>query len=115
MKKVFGLLFVLLIPLVLTGCTGGDGEKDPFWTGSQMVQVCKNPYYSSDDCYELSTYMAPDGSYAQINFPNGGYIYTYDIVCYDAATFGSEPEYVFCRSWDSDGQQWDFMPLWINY
>ena len=91
------------------------GEKDPFWKGTELVQVCKTPYYSSEDCYKLNVTLI-DKKTAQIHFPNGGYKYTRDITCYFAAkSFPDEPKYVFCRSQDSDGQQWDFMPAWANY
>ena len=90
------------------------GEKKPFWKGNEVIQVCKTPYYSSSDCYRLNTTLI-DNKTAQIHFENGGYKYTYNLTCYFAAKFGDEPKYVFCRSWDEDNQQWDFMPLWAYY
>lgn len=90
-----------------------NSPKDPFWKGTDLIQVCKKPYYSSEECYKLNVTLL-DKTSARINFPNGGYKVTRKIVCYNAARVEPVPKYVFCRSWDSDGQQWDFMPLWIN-
>lgn len=90
-------------------------EKKPFWSGTNEVQVCKAPYYSSGDCYKLNVRLSEDNKSAIIYFPNGGYKVTFDIECYNAATFNQSPNYVFCRSWDDSDQQWDFMPTWVNY
>lgn len=92
-----------------------NGEKDPFWKGTENIQVCKVPYYSSSECYKLNVDLI-DKHTAQIHFPNGGFKVTGRMVCYFAGKmYNNEPRSVFCRSWDSDGQQWDFMPAWINY
>lgn len=92
-----------------------NGEKKPFWKGTELVQVCKTPYYSSEDCYKLNATLIDDKT-ARIQFPNGGYKVTSDLTCYFAAkSFPDEPKYVFCRSWDDEDQQWDFMPAWANY
>lgn len=90
-----------------------NGEKKPFWKGTQQVQVCKKPYYSSQECYKLDVTLVDDET-ASIRFPNGGYKVTRDVTCYFASTYDA-PKYVFCRSWDSDANQWDFMPTWVNY
>lgn len=91
------------------------GEKPPFWRGTELVQVCKTPYYSSQDCFKSNVTLI-DKKTAQIHFPDGGYKYTEDVTCWFAGqSFPDEPRYVFCRSWDSEGQQWDFMPAWVNY
>lgn|GEM_PF-2617215 len=92
-----------------------NGEKKPFWKGTELLQVCRTPYYSSKDCYKLNVTLVDDKT-AQINFSNGGYKISRDLTCYFAAkSFPDEPKYIFCRSWDSDGQQWDFMPAWAYY
>lgn len=91
------------------------GEKKPFWKGTELVQVCKKPYYSSEDCYRLNATLIDDKT-VRISFPNGGYKITYDLTCYFAAkSLPEEPKYVFCRSWDSEDQQWDFMPAWAYW
>lgn len=94
------------------------GEKRPFWSGTKVIQVCKKPYYSSDECYRLPVTLI-DSQTARINFDNGGYKYSYDLTCYftthiDEITY-AKSRYVFCRSWDSDGQQWDFAPFFSKY
>lgn len=99
----------------MVACARDDGRRDPFWKGTDVVQVCKKPYYSSNDCYQLNVFIADDKSYAQIYFPNGGYLITEDIECYKAANLDNSPEYVFCRSWDDESNQWDFLPRWVNY
>lgn len=88
------------------------GEKDPFWQGTQNLQVCKVPYYSSSECYKLDVTLV-DKKTAQIYFPNSGYKITHKVTCY-FSTIPNGPKFVFCRSWDNDGQQWDFMPAWVN-
>jgi len=92
------------------------GEKKPFWKGTELVQVCKTPYSSSSDCYQLDVKLI-DEKTAQINFKNGGYVFTYDVTCYFTTIYqyGKAIRYVFCRSWDEDNQQWDFLPSWVNY
>jgi hypothetical protein len=92
------------------------GEKPPFWKGTSFIQVCKVPYYSSDECYRLNVTLI-DKNIARINFDNGGYVYTHDVTCYFTTTYlyGNEHRYVFCRSWDNDDQQWDFAPLDTYY
>jgi hypothetical protein len=92
-----------------------SNEKKPFWNGTSQVQVCKKPYYSSGDCYKLNVTLSEDKKTATIKFPNGGYKISYDLTCYFAARFNNTPDYVFCRSWDDSDQQWDFMPIWVNY
>jgi len=91
-----------------------QSEKKPFWKGTDVVQVCKHPYYSSNDCYQLKVTLN-DNKTAKIQFDNGGYKVTEDIICWFAAQWiKGDPRYVFCRSWDSDGQQWDFLPSWAH-
>ena len=92
-----------------------DAEKKPFWVGTDLVQVCKTPYYSSSDCYKLNVTLLDDKT-AQIEFPNGGYKVTEDLTCYFAGLLTQDqPRYVFCRSWDSEGEHWDYLPVWVNY
>jgi len=93
------------------------GEKRPFWNGTELVQVCKTPYYSSSECYKLNVTLLDEDS-AQIHFKNGGYIISYDVTCYfttDYNGYGKEKRYVFCRSWDENDQQWDFLPMDLVY
>jgi hypothetical protein len=91
-----------------------NGEKKPFWKGTDTIQVCKVPYYSNDDCYKLNVKLV-DNKNTQIFFDNGGYIFTRNLTCYFASEYLNTPRYVFCRSWDNNGQQWDFMPIWAYY
>lgn len=89
-----------------------NGETDPFWEGTERIHVCKVPYYSSQECYTLKVTLI-DKKTAQIYFPNSGYKITYRVTCY-FSTIYKGPRIVFCRSWDNDGQQWDFEPAWVN-
>lgn len=91
-----------------------NGEKDPFWKGTEVVQVCKTPYYSSKECHKLKVSLI-DKKTAQIYFPNGGYKVVEELTCYYAASIYNTPKYVFCRSEDNEGQQWDLLPAWVNY
>lgn len=114
MKEIF--TFILIIACIWwVGSKAYDnylnGEKKPFWKGTELVQVCKKPYYSSDECYRLKVALDGDDT-AIIYFNNGGYKYVSDLTCYFS---GSEPRYTFCRSWDSDGNQWDFLPMSVRY
>lgn len=88
------------------------GPKAPFWKGTDLIQVCKVPYYSSSECYRLRVTLV-DAKTARINFNNGGYVYTSDMECYFTTSYpgGTESHYVYCRSWDDEDQQWDFAPL----
>lgn len=122
------------------------GKKRPFWKGTEYIQVCKTPYYSSQDC-EKQLVTLLDNKTAQIHFSkavvkdkvtgvigtlpeseleqyssryefitHAGDKTTSDITCYFAAKqLPNQPRYVFCRSRDSEGQQWDFMPVWAYY
>jgi hypothetical protein len=57
-----------------------------------------------------------DDKTARINFSNRGYIVTHNLTCYfSAKLLPDQPKYVFCRSWDDEGQQLDFMPAWAYY
>jgi hypothetical protein len=89
-------------------------EQPPFWDGTDRLQVCKKPYYSSDDCYFLPVTLIDDNK-ARISFNDGGVIYTQNLTCYYAAEMYGKDRYKFCRSWDSIGQQWDFMPSSVIY
>lgn len=92
------------------------GKKKPFWQGTELVQVCKTPYYSSDECKRLLVTLTDNNKTAQIELENGDYITTHNITCYFAAkSLPDEPKYVFCRSWDKNNQQWDFMPAWAHW
>jgi len=90
-------------------------DKKPFWSGTELVQVCKIPYYSGEECLkELVTLI--DGETALIRFKNKKNITTSDFDCKFAfRPFPDQPRYVFCRTWDSEGQQWDLMPEWAYY
>lgn len=122
-SSLFGAVIGLLIFVAAIFWIGNSlyekyylhAKKKPFWEGTELVQVCKTPYYSSEDCYKLNTTLI-DNKTAKIQFPNGGYKVTYDVTCYFAGkSFPDEPRYIFCRSWDSENEQWDFMPVWVNY
>lgn len=91
-----------------------DKEKDatikPFWTETALVQVCKKPYYASSDCRKETVTLVNENT-ALIN-TQGTIITTYKITCYQS---GSRIKFPFCRSWDANNQQWDFLPAWLNY
>jgi hypothetical protein len=89
-------------------------EQLPFWKGTERIQVCKPPYYSSDQCYYLTVSLV-DNKTAKINFKNGGHIITRNLTCYWAGNTNAGQGYKFYRSWDSDGAQWDFLPAFIVY
>jgi hypothetical protein len=89
-------------------------ELPAFWNDTERLQVCKTPYYSSDECYFLPVTLIDDKT-AKINFKNEGYIITYNLTCYYAAEEYGKDRYKFCRSWDDEGQQWDFMPASVIY
>jgi hypothetical protein len=92
-----------------------ESQKKPFWKGTEHVQVCKMPYYSSDDCFRAIVTIL-DETNVRIHLPNGSYKDTSDLTCYFAArAFAKEPRYVFCRSWDSDDNQWDLLPVWVYH
>jgi hypothetical protein len=115
-SRLVSILVIILIIIWLINKAHDNyinGEKKPFWTGTQQMQVCKQPYYSSSDCYKLNVKLL-DEKQAQISFPNG-YLVVSDLVCYFAARVNDSPRYVFCRSWDNQGEQWDFIPTWVNY
>jgi hypothetical protein len=113
---------IVMLGLIIGGIIWGfnsvtswyyNREQSPIWEGTKRLQVCKTPYYSSAECYFLPVTLI-DNKTAQIHFKNSGYIITEDLTCYYAADFGKE-RYKFCRSWDREGQQWDFMPASVIY
>lgn len=89
------------------------GEKKPFWKDTELIQVCKTPYYSSDECNNFNVTLLNNNT-AIIHFPEGGDKYTFKLVCY-FSTDKFQKHYVFCRSWDSKNQQWDFAPLGSSF
>ena len=89
------------------------GDSKPFWTDTQIIQVCKVPYYTSEGCNDLDVTLVNDIT-AQIQLSNGAYKITNNLTCYGGNGSGDEPKYVFCRSWDSNNQQWDFFPTWVR-
>lgn len=112
--------FILIVGVLWYGASfikskWDNRERPPFWQYKDMVQVCKKPYYSSEECYKLWVTLAEDKKTAVINFENGSTIMVNRVVCYNAAELDNRPDYVFCRSWDSKNNQWDFMPTWVNY
>lgn len=42
-------------------------EKKPFWSGTEEVQVCKVPYYTSDGCKRLKVELV-DNDHARIHY-----------------------------------------------
>lgn len=76
-------------------------ELSPIWEGTKCLQVCKTPYYSSDECYFLPVTLI-DNKTAKIHFKNSGYIITRNLTCYYAAEMYGKDRYKFCRSWDSE-------------
>lgn len=44
-----------------------DAEKKPFWSGTEEVQVCKVPYYSSSECKRLKVELV-DNNHARIHY-----------------------------------------------
>lgn len=92
-----------------------SAEKKPFWRGGEIVLVCKKPYFPPVNCYQLYVTLSRDLKEATINFPNGEMVRVKDIHCWKGGSgFVRSPDYVFCRSLDKTGQQWDFIPAWMN-
>lgn len=89
------------------------GDSKPFWSGTENIQVCKVPYYTSDGCSDLDVELV-DNTTAQIHLSSGEYKNTNILTCYGGNGSGQEPKYTFCRSWDSNNQQWDFFPTWVR-
>jgi hypothetical protein len=113
-------IIVVLIVLIVGGFWAFNKVKDwyesrqqsPFRDGTERIQVCKVPYYSSDQCYFLTVTLIDDKT-AKINFKNGGYKITRNLTCYWGGNTNAGQGYRICRSWDSDGTQWDFFPVSI--
>lgn len=115
-----GSFIIILIVLLVIGYFGYKfyqdwklGERNPFWKGTDIVQVCKQPYYSLKDCAPFRVTLLNNKT-AKIQITKSVYKYTYKLVCY-LGGLNYSPDYVFCRSWDNDNNQWDFMPVWVNY
>ena len=84
-------------------------DKKPFWKGTELVKVCKKPYYSSDSCRKLKVTLV-DNQTVKIPILKGGYMYLYNLEC----KFAGQPRFVVCSSRDSYGEQWDLMPVWVD-
>ncbi len=115
------LVIILMIGVIWWGIAKmydnwENEEKKPFWSGTERIQVCKKPYYSDEDCYKLPVTNIDDTA-AKIHFNNGGYKITEDLTCYFAGkmNLNGQKRYVFCRSWDDENQQWDFLPMGVDY
>ena len=91
---------------------GADAK--PFWENTAMVQVCKKPYYSSQDCTDMSAMLLTDNS-VLIDIPSQKDVVSRELTCFNNKVGGSGQKYVFCRSWDSNGQQWDLFPTWYRF
>jgi hypothetical protein len=99
MKKIIIVILILIVGYWIANKAYTklyiNAEKKPFWKGTEQVQVCKQPYYSSDDCYKMLVTLLDDKT-AKINFPNGGYKVTEDLTCYFAyRAIKNQPRYVF--------------------
>jgi hypothetical protein len=123
-KSIFNFIIgIFMLGLILGGSVWAynavkdwyyNREQSPIWEGTKRLQVCKTPYYFSDECYFLPVTLI-DNKTAKIHFKNSGYIITRNLTCYYAAEIYGKDRYKFCRSWDSEGQQWDFMPANVIY
>lgn len=110
---------VIILICILIWCSNKlyekweNSEKNPFWKGTEIVQACKKPYYSTDSCYILNVTLLENKT-AQINFNNGGHIIVYGLNCWFSGMV-TIPRFTFCRSNDSEGNQWDLIPISVNY
>ena len=91
-----------------------NDERAPFWRGVGMLQVCKKPYASTQDCQYLNVELK-DKKTVKINLNERSYIMGFNLTCQMSASVHSEPRYIFCRSFDAEGNQWDLLPQEVNY
>ena len=90
--------------------SSSNGDSSPFWNGTSTLQICKKPYYSTSECFFLTTKLLNRDS-VQIYTGDGGSFVSTDLTCFKG---GYDKDYIFCRSWDSSGQQWDILPSWVE-
>jgi len=91
-----------------------NGDAQPFWSGTSTLQICKKPYYDSSECQILTTKLLGGGR-VQIFDNNGNSVIASDLACYKGGNpYDDMEDYVFCRSYDSEGGQWDIFPTWVN-
>lgn len=114
------LIFIFLFAIAAFGITRlavlkyNNDERKPFWRGVGMLQVCKKPYTSSQDCQYLNVELI-DNKTVKINLNERSYLMGFNLSCQMSASVHSEPRYVFCRSFDGEGNQWDLLPQEVNY
>ncbi len=139
-------------------------DKKPFWSGTEEVQVCKAPDYTSSDCKRLKVELV-DNNQARINYfvtkkvkeqtegvpteeefkqayfnammagdsksaetikETSEYVHpdksinveqqldVFDLECKFGSELTDQPRFVVCNGEDRSGQEWDFIPTWIN-
>ena len=110
------VLFVVAVCFLIKMAVNwyNHGQRKPFWEGRATVQVCKVPYASSDDCSKLSVDLI-DIKTVQIYLNEAEYVLVSGLKCQLSAEIYNQPRFEFCKSWDAAGDQWDFLPLSVNY
>lgn len=96
----------------IEGKSSENGDASPFWTGTSTLQICKKPYYATSDCSFLTTKLI-DADSVQIYLEDGSSTVNTDLTCYNGGNSSAGEGYVFCRSYDSSGGQWDIFPSWV--
>lgn len=116
-SRFFALIFFVIIGgLVWWGISYFNEqqrlkEQKPFWKGTEYLQVCKQPYDSSGECYKANVTLV-NSKTAIIELAKGSRKRVSNIRCYySARTIESQPDYIFCRTWDSNNEQFDILPL----
>ena len=82
MKKIFTLVFILLMCVVVAACGGGD-KKTVLKDGSYIIKASENgvdmeQYYDKDDNILKEITKKPDGTYREFQFDKDGILF--DIV-----------------------------------
>lgn len=71
MRTIIAVILIILVGWWITDKAYQKfylhAEKKPFWSGTDEVQVCKVPYYTSDDCKRLKVELV-DNKHARIHY-----------------------------------------------
>ena len=106
LKLLIGVVVVVLFVAWLR-----DEEVDytkPWFTGDAAQRVCRMPYYDNYECYTLRV-VSNGETLENIYFPKGGWISPSSVECVKAGE--GLPITRFCRYSDSEGRDWEVLPL----
>ena len=105
MRIIILSILLIIIAVSVSGCSINPHEKKPFFHGTKTMMVCKRPYSSNNECYNLN--VRNDGDEAMVvYFENGGEITLEEIYCTETVYDEN-----ICQGKDQEGNTWDVLEV----